>query len=130
MVPFSKQRAKGGVFGFRHQLPVDVFDRLVEVGTPGVRRTVTFSLRTRDPEVARSRALRAAADVGDMIAAVRSGATPPWAFDPAAYLHERGSVPPMRPEPLTSKPKADAKLAAGMTMRRVYDEVYLPRSCR
>lgn len=125
LVPYSRQWTKGGVFGFRLQLPEDVYERLVDVGTAGARRTVTFSLRTRDPLVARSRALRAAADVGDMIVAVRSGATPPWTFDPAVYLNERGSVTSMGTVPLVSKSKA--KLAAGMTMLRVYEEVYLPR---
>lgn len=124
-MPYSRQWTKGGVFGFRLQLPEDVYERLVDVGTAGARRTVTFSLRTRDPLVARSRALRAAADVGDMIVAVRSGATPPWTFDPAVYLNERGSVTSMGTVPLVSKSKA--KLAAGMTMLRVYEEVYLPR---
>jgi len=87
LVPYSRQWTKGGVFGFRLQLPGDVYERLIDVGTAGARRSVTFSLKTRDPQVARSRALRAAADVGDMIVAVRSGATPPWTFDPAAYLY-------------------------------------------
>jgi integrase len=127
LVPYSRQWTKGGVFGFRLQLPGDVYERLIDVGTAGARRSVTFSLKTRDPQVARSRALRAAADVGDMIVAVRSGATPPWTFDPAAYLYERGSVTSMRPEPLISKRKAEAKQIVGMTMRKVYEEVYLPR---
>lgn len=127
MVPFTRQWTKGGVFGFRLQLPEDVYERLVDVGTMGARRTVTFSLKTRDPLVARSRALRAAADVGDLIVSVRSGATPPWSFDPAVYLGERGRVVSIRPEPSTLKRKAEAKQVAGMTMRRVYDEVYLPR---
>jgi len=127
LVPYSRQWTKGGVFGFRLQLPGDVYERLIDVGTAGARRSVTFSLKTRDPQAARSRALRAAADVGDMIVAVRSGATPPWTFDPAAYLYERGSVTSMRPEPLISKRKAEAKQIVGMTMRKVYEEVYLPR---
>lgn len=127
LVPFTRQWVKGGVFGFRLQLPGDVFERLVEVGTAGARRTVTFSLKTRDPHVARSRALRAAADVGDMIAAVRSGATPPWTFDPATYVHEHARMPFMDAEPLISKAKVKAQQNVGMTMRRVYEEVYLPR---
>lgn len=127
LVPFTRQWTKGGVFGFRLQLPGDVYERLVDVGTAGARRTVTFSLKTRDPHVARTRALRAAADVGDMIVAVRSGATPPWTFDPAVYLNERGSVTSMGTVPLVSKSKAKAQQNAGMTMLRVYEEVYLPR---
>lgn len=127
LVPYSRQWTKGGVFGFRLQLPGDVYERLVDVGTAGARRTVTFSLRTRDPQVARSRALRAAADVGDMIVAVRSGATPPWTFDPTTYLYGRGSVTSLRPETLVSKGKAKAQQNVGMTMLRVYEEVYLPR---
>ncbi|MCT4495652.1 DUF6538 domain-containing protein [Bosea minatitlanensis] len=62
LVPFTKQDVKGGIFRFRLQLPDDVFERLVATGTAGVRRTVTFSLRTRDPMAARSRALRASAE--------------------------------------------------------------------
>lgn len=126
LVPFTRQWTKGGVFGFRLQLPSDVYERLVDVGTAGARRSVTFSLKTRDPQVARSRALRAAADVGDMIVAVRSGATPPWTFDPAAYLHERGVIS-IGAVPLVSKGKAKAQQNAGMTMLKVYEEVYLPR---
>ena len=127
LVPFTRQWTKGGVFGFRLQLPGDVYERLVDVGTAGARRTVTFSLRTRDPQVARSRALRAAADVGDMIVAVRAGATPPWTFDPTVYLNERGSMTSMGTVTLLSKGKAKAQQSAGMTMLKVYEEVYLPR---
>ena len=127
LVPFTRQWTKGGVFGFRLQLPGDVYERLVDVGTAGARRTVTFSLKTRDPQIARSRALRAAADVGDMIVAVRAGATPPWTFDPTAYLNERGGVTSMGTVPLLSKGKVKAQQNVGMTMLKVYEEVYLPR---
>ena len=127
LVPFTRQWVKGGVFGFRLQLPGDVFERLVEVGTAGARRTVTFSLKTRDPSIARSRALRAAADVGDMIVAVRSGATVPWRFHPATYQHERGTFSLVTLEPIVSKRKTVTNPANMMTLLRVYEEVYLPR---
>ncbi|WP_108049629.1 DUF6538 domain-containing protein [Bosea sp. 124] len=128
LVPFSRQGTRGGVFGFRLQLPADVFQALVAADVGGARRTVTFSLKTRDPLVARSRALRAAADVGEMIAAVRSGTVPLWQFDPAAYRESRIIVPvtgqkqsgSKQVSPTTSTPD-------GMTLRRVYQEVYLPR---
>ncbi|PZR73984.1 MAG: hypothetical protein DI537_46235 [Stutzerimonas stutzeri] len=124
LVPFTRQWTRGGVFGFRLQLPEDVFERLIAAETVGVRRTVTFSLKTRDPMTARSRALRAAADVGDMIVAVRSGLNVPWRVDPAAYQQDRGATLPSQPAVVSTETAKSRKL---MTLRRVYEEVYLPR---
>lgn len=130
LVPFTKQDVKGGIFRFRLQLPDDVFERLDATGTAGVRRTVTFSLRTRDPMAARSRALRAAADVSDMIVAVRAGATSPRRLDPAAYQRD-GAAPPgiggRRQIPSNGAGARAAKPKKVMTLRRVYEDVYLPR---
>jgi hypothetical protein len=84
-VPFTRLRAKGGVYQFRYQLPVDVAAHVVG----SFARTVIFSLGSRDPLVARSRALRAAADINDIIAAVRAGTTiPHWPLDPAHYQRD------------------------------------------
>jgi hypothetical protein len=84
-VPFTRLRAKGGVYQFRYQLPVDVAAHVVG----SFARTVIFSLGSRDPLVARSRALRAAADIGDIIAAVRAGRPiPHWPLDPARYQRD------------------------------------------
>jgi len=130
LVPFTKQDVKGGIFRFRLQLPDDVFERLVATGTAGVRRTVTFSLRTRDPMAARSRALRAAADVGDMIVAVRAGAISPRRLDPAAYQRDGIVVPNVgsrKPFPSNGAGAGTAKPKNAMTLSRVYAEVYLPR---
>lgn len=128
LVPFSRQWTKGGVFGFRLQLPADVFEALVAAGIVGTRRTVTFSLKTRDPQIARSRALRAAADVGDMISAVRAGAIPRWQFDPAAYRQDRIIIPPTgRKQSIVKQVGSVASKSKGMTLRRAYKEVYLPR---
>jgi integrase len=131
-VPFSRQWSKGGTFSFRLQLPEDVFTTMVASGTRNVRRTVTFSLKTRDPVVARSRALRAAADVGDLIAAVRSGrAIEKFGFETSLYqrdgfaLSHSVAAPSIRnPE---RKPDAGRPSAKMMTLRRAYEEVYLPR---
>ncbi len=80
---------KGGVFGFRLQLPEMSVAELIAIGAPSVKRTIAFSLKTRDPLAARSRALRAAADVGDLVVAVRSGNLPSsWPFDPAPYQRD------------------------------------------
>ena len=93
LVPFTKQDVKGGIFRFRHQLPGDVIEKLMAAGATDLKRTVTFSLKTRDPMAARSRALRAAADVSDMIVAVRAGATSPRRLDPAMYQRDGIVVP-------------------------------------
>jgi integrase len=128
LVPFTRQWTRGGVFGFRFQLPADVFEALVAAGTAGTRRTVTFSLKTRDPLAARSRALRAAADVGDMISAVRAGTIPRWQFDPAAYRQDRIIIPATgRKQSLAKQVGPATSKSKGMTLRRVYKEVYLPR---
>lgn len=128
LVPFTKLGVKGGIFRFRLQLPIDVFEALVAAGTAGARRTVTFSLKTRDPLAARSRALRAAADVADMISAVRSGTIPPWTFDPAMYRQKQIIVASADRKPVTSTPAGLASTPSkAMTLRRVYEEVYLPR---
>ncbi len=126
LVPFTRLGVKGGTFRFRLQLPADVFEALVAAGTAGARRTVTFSLKTRDPMTARGRALRAAADVGDMIVAVRAGLNIPWQLDPAAYQQDRGAALPLRSQPAVVSTET-AKSKKLMTLRRVYEEVYLPR---
>ena len=130
LVPFTKQDVKGGIFRFRLQLPDDVFERLIATGTAGVRRTVTFSLRTRDPMAARSRALRAAADVNDMISAVRSGTTLPRRLDPAVYQRDGIVIPNVGSRKQIPSNGAGARAAKPkkvMTLRRVYEDVYLPR---
>ncbi len=128
LVPFTKQDVKGGIFRFRLQLPDDVFERLVATGTASVRRTVTFSLRTRDPMAARSRALRAAADVSDMIVAVRAGATSPRWPDPTVYQRDGIVLPSSGHKPVAPKRvRSSAKPQKTMTLRRTYEEVYLPR---
>ncbi|BCB19205.1 DUF6538 domain-containing protein [Bosea sp. ANAM02] len=127
LVPFTRQWTRGGVFGFRFQLPADVFEALVAAGTAGTRRSVTFSLKTRDPLTARSRALRAAADVGDMISAVRAGTIPRWQFDPAAYRQDRIVIPATGRKQSIAQQVGPAASKKGMTLRRVYKEVYLPR---
>lgn len=125
LVPFTRLGVKGGTFRFRLQLPADVFEALA-AGPAGARRTVTFSLKTRDPLTARSRALRAAADVGDMIVAVRSGLNSPWRLDPAAYQQDGGAALPLRSQAAVVSTET-AKSKKLMTLRRVYEEVYLPR---
>lgn len=129
-VPFTRQRTKGGVFEFRFQLPEGVFTALAATSVEA-KRTITFSLKTRDPLVARSRALRAAADVGEMIAALQSGATVSnWRLEPALYQRE-GIVGTNAAKTGTGTPPArrrDARAKTNiLTMRRVYEEVYLPR---
>ncbi|KMO17518.1 hypothetical protein QR78_17290 [Methylobacterium indicum] len=135
LVPFTRQAVKGGVFRFRLQLPDDVVVRLEALDVPSVKRTVTFSLKTRDPLAARSRALRAAADLGDLIREVRGGASfSAWIFDPSPYQRDTIVRPSAGPERVVAaQPAADdaerktpARNAA-MTLRRAYEEVYLPR---
>ena len=131
LVPFTRCSVTGGVFRFRLQLPADVFARLASAEGAHARRTVTFSLKTRDPLTARSRALRAAADVTDMIAAVRSGATSPRLLDPAVYQRDGIVVPNVvsRKQPPSNRAGASAAKSKknAMTLHRVYKEVYLPR---
>ncbi len=131
-VPYTRQWTKGGVFGFRFDIPQDVFATLLAAGSSTPKRTVSFSLRTRDPMAARSRALRAAADVADMIAAVRSGGPiPDWRLDPTAYQRDRIVLPSVEPAVSRGKrrvaPNGAATSTKGMTLRRAYEEVYLPR---
>ena len=131
LVPFTRCSVKGGIFRFRLQLPADVFARLAAAEVTHARRTIAFSLKTRDPLTARSRALRAAADVSDMIVAVRAGATSPRRLDPAMYQRDgivvpnvgsRKQIPSIGAGADAAKPKKNA-----MTLSRVYKEVYLPR---
>ena len=130
LVPFTRCSVKGGIFRFRLQLPADVFARLAAAEVANARRTVSFSLKTRDPLTARSRALRAAADVSDMISAIRSGSIPSWQFAPTMYQQDRIIVPSSGQKPVVSK-RAGAGVAKpqknAMTLHRVYKEVYLPR---
>lgn len=135
LVPFTRQAVRGGVFRFRLQLPDDVVARLEALGVPDVKRTVTFSLKTRDPLAARSRALRAAADLGDLIREVRGGASfSAWYFDPSPYQRDAIVHPSAGPERVVAaqpaggdaEHKTPARTKA-MTLRRAYEEVYLPR---
>jgi len=130
-VPFTRRRSKGGVFLFKYELPQDVFERLVAAGTPGVKRTVLFSLKTCDTLAARSRALRAAADLGDIVAAVRSGTIiVEWKFEPTRYQRDGSGVPSVIVEPVVNKRAARRAVQVqpgAMTLRRVYERVYLPR---
>lgn len=84
-VPFTRVRARAGRFQFRYELPPDVHAALSK-GATQVPKTIIFSLKTRDPLAARSRALRAAADIAEIVAAVRSGApVRAWWINPARY---------------------------------------------
>jgi hypothetical protein len=88
-VPFTRQRTKGGAFVFKFVLPEDVFAQLTRMLTKPVSRTVIFTLKTNVPLAARSRALRAAADIGDIISAVRAGRSiPHWPLDPTRYQRD------------------------------------------
>jgi integrase len=74
-IPYTKQKAKGGVFYFKYQFPKDVADRLDWSGRKdGKVRTFLFSLKTRDPQDAKHRALRAASDCLALVQKVRTGA--------------------------------------------------------
>lgn len=131
LVPFTRLRAKGSTFAFKFAVPPDVYARLVAAGLPGITRTIVFSLRTRDPAVARSRALRAAADVGDLIAKVRSGAEiAGWKVDPSRYLRDDEVVVlpevPVRKRSRRREPAPRAQDGT-TTLREAYETIYLPR---
>jgi len=132
-VPFTRQRKKGGVFLFRYELPADVFSALAGIEFEKLRRTVIFSLKTRDGLAARSRALRAAADLGDLVAAVRSGKSiKEWQIDPSRYQRDgvRASADPVKiiPEPrLNARPEPVDETAKVLTLSTVYTDCYLPR---
>ncbi len=134
LVPYTRQWVKGGVFGFRLQLPEDVVAGLIAIGAPSVKRTIAFSLKTRDPLAARSRALRAAADVGDLVVAVRSGNLPSsWPFDPTPYQRDGIVIRSVGQERLAVTRRADpdastnAPATNSTTLHRVFETVYLPR---
>ena len=132
-IPFTRQRKKGGVFLFRYEWPADVFAVLRGNGLPTVRRTVIFSLKTRDGLAARNRALRAAADLGDLVASVRAGKSiNEWRLDPSRYQQDGSqacadhvkTIPKPRRDPRPEPVEPTAKV---LTLSTVYTDCYLPR---
>lgn len=134
LVPYTRQRKRGGTFTFKYEIPADVFSKISSLSSERPRRTVVFSLKTRDGSSARSRALRAAADIGELVAAVRAG-TPikEWRIDPARYQRDgaqafpdRGQAPPKARRDRRSEPAAKPG-KTGPTLSTVYTDCYLPR---
>ncbi len=135
-LPFTRQRAKGGTFTFKFQLPSDVVDALCSCSTDPPPRSVVFSLKTRDPVVAKPRALQAAAHVIRLVARVREQGGAVWQqpnardFQSDGVCLARSELTSVDRTPAVTKarePAARRRKLGEIGLMEAYKDIYLPR---